>query len=156
MALLNLIENITTSLDNNHYTHTTQIFFFQNVNADSQYNIASNKVDNLISLHAFNKLSLNVTKTKYIIFSNIKTMNNINCLKLEKEECIIYLGGCIDHNPSRKNCIAHISSKLSKSTFFIYKALCVSWHSFIYPLQCNFTTISYSLCASVGMSIKLK
>ena len=92
-----------------------------------------------------NKLSLNVDKSKHIIFSvnNVKPEKNviINDTVLEKVTDSKFLGIVIDYKLSWKQHILYVKSKLSKHIAILYKArkvLCCKslitlYYSFIYP-----------------------
>ena len=73
-----------------------------------------------------NKLSLNVSKTNFMLFTNSKcetaihiSINNINIDMVSKTK---FLGVLIDNKLNWKEHIAMIKSKLSKSLAIMYRA----------------------------------
>ena len=77
-----------------------------------------------IWFHA-NQLSLNIKKTKYMIFSNKQSMSNhsvnIRGVELECVPSIKFLGVMVDNKLSWKEHIMYIRNKLSKSIAILYK-----------------------------------
>ena len=94
---------------------------------DEDYATLSNNVDNELKLlnkwFAINKLSLNVTKTKYMVFGNKCIGNNrkifINMQEIEKIDKIKFLGGNVDSKLSLKFHIEQVVTKISKSISLI-------------------------------------
>ena len=94
-----------------------------------------------------NKLSLNISKTHYMVFRPPRTILNYNiCLKINNEEInsveqTKFLGVILDSHFTWKAHINYIKSKLSKSTGILYKArrllnqksLLSLYYAFIYP-----------------------
>ena len=72
-----------------------------------------------------NKLSINYSKTKYMLFHRQRTQNlfslYINNNKIEKVNCIEYLGAKIDDKLTWREHIKHIESKLSSACGAIYR-----------------------------------
>ena len=88
----------------------------------------SKQLDKLNSWFAVNKLSLNVSKTNYMIFGNKKIdkyMNicvRINGLSIDRVYNTTFLGVMIDDKLNWKEHITMIQSNISKTTAIIYKA----------------------------------
>ena len=61
-------------------------------------------------------------------------MNDVN---LQKDDSLIFLGVCIDHQVTWKEHITYISSKLSKSMAIIYRASHVLDRKALYCLYNN-------------------
>ena len=99
-----------------------------------------------------NKLSLNVKKTHFLVFSNKKAIVDkielfIDGMAIDKERNTKFLGVFIDDKLSWKKHIDHISKKISRGIGIICKArrvlnvnaLKTLYYSFIYPyfMYCN-------------------
>ena len=88
----------------------------------------SKQLDKLNSWFVVHKLSLNVSKTNYMIFGNKKIdkyMNicvRINGLSIDRVYNTKFLGVMIDDKLNWKEHITMIQSKISKTTAIIYKA----------------------------------
>ena len=109
-----------------------------------------------------NKLSLNLKKTKFMIFKprqkrqRFDTQLSINNQIVSQVTEILFLGVVLDENLSWKSHISHISNKISKSVGIIFRAssyltrasLRTLYFSMVYPyLQyCNIVWAStYSI-----------
>ena len=92
-----------------------------------------------------NKLSLNVNKTNYIVFSNTQAKHNfnitINQFSIERVYVTKFLGVMIDSKLSWYNQILHVQNKVSKIIAVLYKVkyilenpvLCTLYTSLILP-----------------------
>ena len=78
-----------------------------------------------------NKLSLNVSKTKYSFFHKPSKRDdiplllpklNINNSEIERSECLKFLGALLDENLCCKEHIKYIESKIVKNIGLLYKA----------------------------------
>ena len=89
----------------------------------SQTNIELTKLYNWFCL---NKLSLNMDKTSYILFSNKqddpKNTINIDNINIKRVLCKKNWGVTIDHKRSWKTQIADVRKKVSRCTGILYKA----------------------------------
>ena len=88
--------------------------------------IVSNELDKLSEWFAVNKLSLNLSKTNFMVFTNCRREQNVN---ISINNCEIdmvykskYLGVLIDSKLNWKDHVAMIKSKLSKSIAIMHKA----------------------------------
>ena len=77
------------------------------------------------------KLLLNISKTKYLTFSQNEQKRrnsallpklNINNSEIERPECLKFLGVLLDQNLCWKEHIKYIESKIAKTTGVLYKA----------------------------------
>ena len=106
-----------------------------------------------------NKLTLNLSKTKYIIFGNRPTNTDknltINNIEIERVNEIKFLGVIIDNKLSWKPHIMYIKSKMSKSLAVLYKVKDFFYKSvfIIYLVLLLHTPIHYLLCGGVGQYI---
>ena len=94
-----------------------------------------------------NKLSLNISKTKYMIFSNRNVIQDgnlnllINNVKLKRVNQTKFLGVIIDSKLTWKEHILHVRKKISKGAGILCKArkvlnretLITLYNSFVYP-----------------------
>ena len=100
-----------------------------------------------------NKLSLNLKKTKYIVFRPSQRRINCNIVisiddqHIDRAKETVFLGVILDENLNWKSQISHIATKVSKSIGIIYKCsfylsktpLRILYYSLIYPYfhYCN-------------------
>ena len=110
-----------------------------------------------------NKLSLNIDKCKYILFSrrgvsaNTNTELTINDTEIERVEQIKFLGYMVDHKLNWKSHIQYIASKISKSYAILQKLIKTLnirniqnlYYSLIYPYLTN----GISVWGSAGVSV---
>ena len=105
------------------------------------------KLDNIILWLKANKLSLNIKKNQFMLFSGFKkTKPSIN-LKIRRVHFLKFLGVVMDNKLSWKDHIAYISGKIARGIGIILKArkyllkesLISLYYSFIYPylIYCN-------------------
>ena len=88
-----------------------------------------------------NKLSLNISKTNFILFGNRKHNEDIditiNNVKIDRVYVTQFLGVLIDSNLNWKEHIDSINNKISKSIAIIYKARKILSTSSLYTLYCT-------------------
>ena len=101
-----------------------------------------------------NKLSLNISKIKFILFNNIKEKNttlniNIDDKPIERVNETKSIGVIIDSNLSWKQYIAHVRSKLSKCISIIYKASQILDSNALRLLYCSLCLPYPSYCCEV-------
>ena len=106
-------------------------FFFLNCNIPIQFATVNSELSKINQWFHANKLSLNVTKTKYSFFHKTSKKNDIplNLLRLqinnqnvEKTSSIKFLRLLLDENPLQKDHIKYTENKFSKNTRILYKA----------------------------------
>jgi hypothetical protein len=119
--------------------------FLTGTNLDDMFNIMNQELAKILSWLNANKLSLNIEKSNYIIFSrkNINTSNAIyiNGKEVEKVVYTKFLGVLIDTKLSWKFHINYIKKKMAKGIGILCKAkrrlesdsLKTLYYSFIYP-----------------------
>lgn len=106
-----------------------------------------------------NKLSLNITKTKYIIFGN-RQIHNFTNLKiddvvLERVMEIKFLGVIIDHKLSWKPHITHVLSKMSRTIAILHKIKYFLNKFTLYILYCSLLVPYMTYCIEIwGHSYK--
>ena len=113
-----------------------------------------------------NKLSLNVSKTKYSFFHKPSKRDdiplllpklNINNSEIERSECLKFLGVLLDENLCWKEHIKYIESKIAKNIGLFYKAKpYINKHSLL-PLYHSYihSYINYCIIAW-GSTIRTK
>ena len=88
--------------------------------------IVSNELDKLSEWFAVNKLSLNLSKTNFMLFTNCRIEQNVNISINNCEIDMVYktkfLGVVIDSKLNWKDHVAMVKSKLSKSIAIMHKA----------------------------------
>ena len=75
---------------------------------------------------AANKLSLNASKTKFMVFHSDKKVVRypklfINDVKIERVDCFNFLGLQLNHNLKWNKHINHVSLKITKITGLLHK-----------------------------------
>ena len=88
--------------------------------------VVSNELEKLNEWFAVNKLSLNVSKTKFMLFTNCRREQHVSISINNSEIDMVYktklLGVVIDSKLNWKDHIAMVKSKLSKSIAIMHKA----------------------------------
>ena len=97
--------------------------FCADKNINQLVTTVSTVLDKLCIWFAVNKLSLNVSKTSYMLFGNSNADFDIatNGISINRVRVAKFLGVLIDEKLNWKNHIANVKSKLSKSTAILYK-----------------------------------
>ena len=101
--------------------------FYKNTSLNQLLTITNNELEKLSVWFKANKLSLNISKTNYMLFSNRKNLMN-EAIDLKIDESIInrvreckFLGTVIDENLTWKPHINLIRSKISKNIGIMFK-----------------------------------
>ena len=88
--------------------------------------LTTKELDNLRKWFAVNRLSLNVTKTNFMVFGNSKHIHDlqieIDKTKISRVNVTKFLGVLIDEKLNWKDHISSVRSKLSKSLFTLNRA----------------------------------
>ena len=88
--------------------------------------ILTEEIEKILIWLKANKLSLNVDKTNFIVFSRRRTINDvyikIEGKNIERVTKVKFLGVIIDSKLTWKEHINYMSNKISKSIGIIYKA----------------------------------
>ena len=100
-----------------------------------------------------NKLTLNLSKTKCIIFGNRPTNTEkklmINGIELERVSEIKFLGVLIDNKLSWKPHINYIKAKISKSIAILNKTKYLLNKTSLYTLYCSFILPYMTYCVEI-------
>ena len=105
--------------------------FFSNCDIPVLFATVNSQLSKISHCFLANKLSLNVTKTKYSFFHKTSKKDDIplklaklqlNNYKIERIPSIKFLGVLLDENLSRKDHIKYNEKKISKNIGILYKA----------------------------------
>ena len=111
------------------------------------------ELDKLRIWFAVNKLSLNVSKTNFMLFSNCKIKDivdiKINNCDVERVYVTKFLGVLIDHKLNWKEHIVKVNTKLCKSISIIYRASRLLNSNALYTLYCTLFLPYLSYCIEV-------
>ena len=96
--------------------------FCADKNINQLVTTVSTVLDKLCIWFAVNKLSLNVSKTSYMLFGNLNAQFDIatNGISINRVRVAKFHGVLIDEKLNWKDHIANVKSKLSKSTVILY------------------------------------
>ena len=107
------------------FADDTNVFFSHN-DLSILNNMINVELAKLSEWFKANKLSINVSKSKYTIFKSrqkrltVDLSMKVNNSKLDKE--VMFLGVILDEHLSWKSHISHVANKISKSIGIIYRA----------------------------------
>ena len=146
LVYVNDIINVSPNLLPILFADDTNIFL-SGENINELFDTMNYEIEKLLEWTIVNKLSLNVSKTHYMIFTtkgrNVNTQRKvcINNAPLERVNSTKFLGVIIDHKLSWCDHIKYIKNKISKGLGIICKArkslksstLVTLYNSFIYP-----------------------
>ena len=127
LLYINDISNASNLTESLIFADDTSVFYSHSDPNHLQY-VMNNELHNFDLWLKSNKLSVNVKKTKYVIFKTSKKKINHNFLFhyeneiLHQVNSIKFLGVCIDQNLTWKDHINHVSKKISKSIGIIHKS----------------------------------
>ena len=102
--------------------------FFSHRNEDYLQNTLNVELDNVTNWCQANRLSINIKKSKFMIFKPRQKKQNLDISitltshAIERVKDIVFLGVILDENLTWKPQIAHVSRKISKSIGVIYKS----------------------------------
>ena len=119
-----------TLLDPIMFADDTNLFY-SNQDINSLYEFVNKELVNINTWFQANKLSLNASKTKYILFHKPRQKRfiplnfpslKINQMEIKREQSQKFLGVLVDENLNWKNHIDLLLNKISKSIGVLYKA----------------------------------
>ena len=100
-----------------------------------------------------NRLSLNVKKTKFMLFDNSKTNTQIKVkidgVEIERVEEIKFLGVTIDEKINWKSHIKHVQTKVSRSIAVINKAKTILDKKSLHTLYCSLVLPYFQYCVEI-------
>ena len=110
-------------------------------------NEISTELSKLYTWFNVKKLSLNVLKTNYMIFSNKKLASNVEVrisdVVIERVECTKFLGIFIDSKLTWKEHISKLKGKLSKSSAILLRCNRLINENALRTLYCSFFSILF-------------
>ena len=155
---VNDLKNASNVLDTIMFADDTNLFL---THKDISYlfETANLQLERINQWFISNKLSLNVSKTKYSFFHKPSKRDdiplllpklNIDNTEIERSECLKFLGVLLDENLCWKEHIKYIESKIAKNIGLLYKAkpyidkhsLLSFYHSYI-PSYINYRNIAW-------------
>ena len=140
LLYVNDLKNATNLLNPIMYADDTNLFL---THKDISYlfETANLQLERINQWFISNKLSLNVSKTKYSFFHKpskrddiplLLSKLNINNSEIEQSECLKFLGVLLDENLCWKEHIKYIENKIAKNIGLLYKAKpCIDKHSLL-------------------------
>ena len=146
LIYINDIHNASDILDLVLFADDTNVFFSHN-DLSILNNMLNVELAKLSEWFKANKLSINVSKSKYMIFKSrqkrltVDLSIKVNNSKLDKAKEVMFLGVILDEHLSWKSHISHVANKISKSIGIIYRAsfylfkssLRILYYSVVYP-----------------------
>ena len=127
--------------------------FCSNKNLEQLLNNINDELKKLKVWFDYNKLSLNVSKTKFILFGkkkvNIQVKLEIDGVEIEQVKDNKFLGVIIDDQLSWKAHIKHVQNKVSRSTAVINKVKHVLDHKSLHTLYCSLVLPYLLYCVEV-------
>lgn len=122
-------------------------------NMEQLLDTVENELQKMKSWFDANKLTLNLSKTKFIIFGNRATTLNkklmINDIEIERVKELKFLGVIIDEKLCWKPHIHYIKAKISKSIAILYKINYLLNQQTLYTLYCSFILPYITYCLEV-------
>lgn len=122
---------------------------------DDLERLASNVQEELVQLKLWfdiNKLSMNLTKTNYMVFSNRTKPDislSINNINIEKASEVRFLGVILDDKLKWKSHILHVKNKVSKSLFILSKCKYFLPCNTLRMLYCSIILPYFNYCAEI-------
>lgn len=137
---INDLSNISNNIKFILFADDTNIFCTGKDQMEVQ-NIFNTELKILSNWFVANKLSLNVQKTKYIVFGHVKPDDFISITiddnNIERVNCIKFLGVTIDSKFSWIYHIQSVVSKVSKSMSILYRVRNILDERSLYSLYCS-------------------
>ena len=171
LLYINDIANVSKLVDLILFADDTSIFFSHK---DLNYlnNALNRELRKLSDWFIVNKLSLNLTKTKFMIFKPRQKTRHpdvqlaLNNRSIEQVNETVFLGVILDETLYWKSHISHVANKISKSIGIIFRSsfylldisLRILYYSIIYPYleYCNFVWASTVLVQPVPYRVAAK
>ena len=127
--------------------------FCSDVNLVNLIIAVNNELEKLCIWFAMNKLSLNVTKTNYMIFNKRKKVSNLsvkmnNC-NINRVYATKFLDVIIDEDLNWKEHILYVKSKISKNIFILYRARKLFNDKITRILYCSLILPYFTYCVEI-------
>ena len=116
-------------------------------------NEMSTEMNKLYTWFNVNKLSLNIAKTNYMIFSNKKPISNvsvrINNVEIDRVNCTKFLGVLIDNRLTWKEQISKVKGKLCKSVAILFRCNRLINENALRTIYCSLFLSHITYCCEV-------
>ena len=125
--------------------------FCADKNINQLVTTVSTVLDKLCIWFALNKLSLNVSKTSYMLFGNLNAQCDIatNGININRVCVATFLGVLIYEKLNWKDHIANVKSELSKSTAILYKCSQVIYSQSMNIMYSSLFLPYFSYCSEI-------
>ena len=160
LLYINDMKNISKLLKFIIFADDTNLFYSSN-NIKELQETVNNELKHLVKWFKVNKLSLNVTKTNYMLFTNKKGHHKLD-IKIEQEAIMEvketkFLGVIVDNQLNWKSHIAVVENKISKSIGILYRVKAKLNKSALYTLYCALVLPYLDYCCEIwGNTFKTK
>jgi len=152
LLYVNDMPNASKVLNAILFADDTNLFYSGN-NIEYMCEIVSNELMHLNQWFIVNKLSLNINKTNFMIFSNKNIVGdfniNIDGRKIERVFVTKFLGVYIDAKLTWKNHIDCIKTKLSKNVSIMYRVKYLLDSKALYALYCSLILPYLNYCCEI-------
>jgi hypothetical protein len=113
-------------------------------------NVINRELDKVNTWFEVNRLSLNVKKTQFMVFSNRRLLSEpeicINNIDLDRVKVTKFLGVKIDESLNWKEHIATVKSKIARNIAILYKASKLLNSNTLFTLYCTLILPYFSYC----------
>ena len=132
LIFINNLCHSTPLLEAILFADDTNLFYSHN-NVKELFRTMNTELSHLNDWFCANKLSLNTDKTKFVLFHEAKSKDNlplilpelfINDVKIKRENTLKFLGVMIDGNLTWETHVELVKNKISKSVGILFKASC--------------------------------
>ena len=121
LIYINDLANSSDILKFRIFADDTNIFY-SSKNLDELQNVINNELSKVYTYCIANKLSINFTKTNYMIITTAQRKDaQINIANITQKNCIKYLGVYIDKHLNWKSHLSYISNKIAKNIGILFK-----------------------------------
>ena len=163
LLYINDLPNCSSKLSFRIFADDTNMFYTSN-NLRNLESVMNEEFKLVVKYCAINKLSINFSKTNYILVSSSRLSGSINVNDIKVQSQIKYLGAYIDQHLNWGPQIKHINNKLAKNIGIITKlrhyvnlhTLKQLYYSFIYPYLTYAITSWGSACKTRLNKIRTK
>ena len=161
--ILMTYQTVQANLSFRIFADDTNMFYTSN-NLRNLESVMNKEFKLVVKYSATNKLSINLSKTNYILVSSSRLSGSINVNDIKIQSQIKYLGVYIDQHLHWGPQIKHINSKLAKNIGIVTKlrhyvnlhTLKQLYYSFIYPYLTYAITSWGSACTTRLNKIRTK
>ena len=163
LLYINDLPNCSNKLSFRIFADDTNMFY-TSANLQHLESVMNEELKLVFNYCTTNKLSINLTKTNYMVISSSRIGGHIHVHNIERKSQIKYLGVFIDQNLHWGPQIQHINNKLMRNVGIINKlryyvdvhTLKQLYYSFIYPYLTYGITSWGSACKARLQKIKTK